>query len=157
MRIFQYKKTLINSPGDLTTRKQPNKNIYWYRAETPFTTMVYLYSLHGQVIICTANCGINNDEMCVPSRESPIYKVISSIMKRGLKLLVHSQISTIAPLTVGNWSICYALWAKRKPIVQPTLYSTHNSFIPSQSTFTFLKCGHQKFDLENPRSRSWVR
>ena len=58
---------------------------------------------------------------------------------------------------VGNWSICHALWAKRKPIVQPILYPTHIFFIPSQSTFPFLKYGYQKFDLENPRSRSWVR
>ena len=46
---------------------------------------------------------------------------------------------------------------KSKPIVHPTLYPTHISFIPSQSTFPFLKYGYQKFDLENPRSRSWVR
>ena len=58
---------------------------------------------------------------------------------------------------VGNWSICHALWAKRKPIVHPTLYPTHISFIPSQSTFPFLKYGYQKFDVENPRSRSWVQ
>ena len=58
---------------------------------------------------------------------------------------------------VGNWSICHAPWAKRKAIVHPTLYLTHISFIPSQSAFPFLKYGYQKFDLENPRSRSWVR
>ena len=43
---------------------------------------------------------------------------------------------------VGNWSICHALWAKRKPIVHPTLYLTHISFIPIQSTFPFLKYGY---------------
>ena len=37
------------------------------------------------------------------------------------------------------------------------LYPTHISFIPSQSTFPFLKYGYQKFHHENPRSRSWVR
>ena len=58
---------------------------------------------------------------------------------------------------VGNWSICHALWPKRKPIVHPTLYPTHISFIPSQSTFPFLNYGYQKFDLENIRSRSCVR
>ena len=58
---------------------------------------------------------------------------------------------------VGNWSICHALWPKRKPIVHPTFYPTHISFIPSQTTFPFLKYGYQKFDLENTRSRSWVR
>ena len=57
----------------------------------------------------------------------------------------------------GNWSICQALWAKRKPIVHATLYPTHISFIPSQSTFLFLKYGYQKFYLENARSSSWVR
>ena len=31
------------------------------------------------------------------------------------------------------------------------------SLIPSQLTFPFLIYGYQKFDLENPRSRSWVR
>ena len=50
---------------------------------------------------------------------------------------------------VGNWSICQALWAKSKPIVHPTLYPTHISFIQSQSAFPFLKYGYQKFDLEN--------
>ena len=43
---------------------------------------------------------------------------------------------------VGNWSICHALWAKRNPIVHPTLYPTHIYFIPSQSTFPFLKYGY---------------
>ena len=43
---------------------------------------------------------------------------------------------------VGNWSICHALWPKRKPIVHPTLYPTHISFIPSQSTFPFLNYGY---------------
>ena len=43
---------------------------------------------------------------------------------------------------VGNWSICHALWPKRKPIVHPTLYLTHISIIPSQSTFPFLKYGY---------------
>ena len=46
---------------------------------------------------------------------------------------------------------------KSKPIEHPTLYPTHISFIPSQSTFPFLKYGYQKFDLGNPRSMSWVR
>ena len=40
---------------------------------------------------------------------------------------------------VGNWSICHALWPIRKPIVHPTLYPTHISFIPSQSNFPFPK------------------
>ena len=31
------------------------------------------------------------------------------------------------------------------------------SFIPSKSTFPFLKDDYWKFDLENPRSRFWVR
>ena len=31
------------------------------------------------------------------------------------------------------------------------------SFIQSQSTIPFLKYGYEKIDLENPRSRSWVR
>ena len=52
-----------------------------------------------------------------------------------------------------------------EPIVHPTLYPTHISFIhpthisfiPSQSNFPFLKYGYQKFDLENQRSRSWMR
>ena len=43
---------------------------------------------------------------------------------------------------VGNWSICHALWPKWKPTVHPTLYPTHISFIPSQSTFPFLKYGY---------------
>ena len=43
---------------------------------------------------------------------------------------------------VGNWSICHALWPIRKPIVHPTLYPTHISFIPSQSNFPFLKYGY---------------
>ena len=42
----------------------------------------------------------------------------------------------------GNWSICHALWPIRKPIVHPTLYPTHISFIPSQSNFPFLKYGY---------------
>ena len=40
---------------------------------------------------------------------------------------------------VGNWSICHAIWAKRKPIVHPTLYPTHISFIPSQSNLPIPK------------------
>ena len=43
---------------------------------------------------------------------------------------------------VGNWSICHALWPKRKPIVHPTLYTTHIYIIQSQSTFAFLKYGY---------------
>ena len=43
---------------------------------------------------------------------------------------------------VENWSICHALWPIRKPIVHPTLYPTHISFIPSQSNFPFLKYGY---------------
>ena len=43
---------------------------------------------------------------------------------------------------IGNWTICHALWAKRKPIGHPTLYPTHISFIPSQSTFPFPKNGY---------------
>ena len=43
---------------------------------------------------------------------------------------------------VGNWSICHALCPIRKPIVHPTLYPTHISFIPSQSNFPFLKYGY---------------
>ena len=43
---------------------------------------------------------------------------------------------------VGNWSICHALWPIRKPIVHPTLYPTHISFIPSQWNFPFLKYGY---------------
>ena len=39
----------------------------------------------------------------------------------------------------GNWSICHALWPMRKPIGHPTLYPSHISFTPSQSTFPFLK------------------
>ena len=38
---------------------------------------------------------------------------------------------------------CHALWAKSKTIVHPTLYPNHISFIPSQSTFPFLKYGYQ--------------
>ena len=53
--------------------------------------------------------------------------------------------------------IYHALWPKGKPIMRPTLYPTHISFIPSQSTFPFLQYGYQKFDLENPRLRSRVR
>ena len=54
-------------------------------------------------------------------------------------------------------SICHALWPKSEPIMNPTLYPTRISFIPSRSTFPFLKYGYQKFDVINPRSRSWVR
>ena len=36
-------------------------------------------------------------------------------------------------------SICNALWPKSKPVVHPTLYLTQISFIPSRSTFPFLK------------------
>ena len=43
---------------------------------------------------------------------------------------------------IGNWSICHALCPIRKPIVHPTLYPTHISFIPSQSSFPFLKYGY---------------
>ena len=38
-----------------------------------------------------------------------------------------------------GWSICHALWPKSKPIVHPTLYPTHVSFIPSQSIFPFQR------------------
>ena len=41
--------------------------------------------------------------------------------------------------------------------MNPTLHQTHISFIPSRQTFPFLKYGYWKFDLQNPRSRSWVR
>ena len=46
---------------------------------------------------------------------------------------------------------------RASPIVCPTLYPTHISFIPSQSTFPFLKFGYQRFDLKNPRSSSCMR
>ena len=49
---------------------------------------------------------------------------------------------------VGNWSICHTLWPKRKPIVHPTLYPTHISFIPSQSIFPFLKYGYKNLTLK---------
>ena len=37
------------------------------------------------------------------------------------------------------------------------IVSNSHSFIPSQSTFPFLKYGYQRFNLENPRSWSWVK
>ena len=40
-----------------------------------------------------------------------------------------------------GWCISRALWPKSKPIVCPTVYPTHISFIPSQSTFLLLKYG----------------
>ena len=39
--------------------------------------------------------------------------------------------------------------------MHPTWYPTHISFIPSRSTFPFLKYGYKRIDIENPRSRPW--
>ena len=51
-------------------------------------------------------------------------------------------------------SISHPLWPKSKPTVRPTF------IVPNSHLFhfkPFLKYGYQKFDFENPRSKSWVR
>ena len=71
----------------------------------------------------------NTDLIFPPSRCKTVAKLLSKpITRRSENYNTPQPLDqwTNSPFMgqqVGNWSICHALWAKRKPIVHPTFYA----------------------------------
>ena len=59
-------------------------------------------------------------------------------------------------VTVSHQPITWPMYLP-DTVAQGQAHCADISFVPSQSTFSFLKCGYIKFDFENPRSWSWLR